>query len=249
MAAPAGRIIPLPASLEERPLAAVKKMAAREEVIIISDEEQERHDGFSLGDVDVALQSVGQFDGGAGKGVLRKQSLDRVLCREIMDGSFGSQSVLKLGEQMEFVDQDGVIIRGRVCSQTSRGGCRGMAQVLMDFWQPCVEEDGAGCDAPRFPGGLSEVTVHREAGRPSGGQSLPVKVRAPLVHRKEGRVKSGAVYPTARESVAPGSLGHGAGSVFDEQPSTSRGAGARFESQDEEWLDYEEDVEERAIPV
>ncbi|KAJ1169599.1 hypothetical protein NDU88_001490 [Pleurodeles waltl] len=182
MAAPVGRTIPFPASLEERPLAAVKKMAAREEfceeVIKISDEEQERQDGFSLGDVDVALQSVGQFDGGAG-----------------------------------------------------------------------VEEDGAGCDAPRFPGGLSEVTVHREAGQPSGGQSLPVKVRAPLVHRKEGRVKSRAVYPTARESVAPGSLGHGAGSVFDEQPSASRGAGARFESQDEEWLDYEEDVEEQAIPV
>ncbi|KAJ1210213.1 hypothetical protein NDU88_005581 [Pleurodeles waltl] len=106
------------------------------------------------------------------------------------------------------------------------------------------DEVNSGCDAPRFLGGLSEVTVHREAGQPSGGQSLPVKVRAPLGHRYEGRVKFGAVYLTARESVVSGSLGHGAGSVFDEQPSTSRGAGARLESPDEEWLDYEEDVEE-----
>ncbi|KAJ1180691.1 hypothetical protein NDU88_005908 [Pleurodeles waltl] len=165
MAAPAGRINPFPASLEERSLAEATEMAAREdfyeEIIVISDEERERCDGFSLG----------------------------------------------------------------------------------------VEEDGAGCDAHRFTGGRSEVTVHQEACRPSGGQSLPVKVTAPLVHRKEGRVKSGAVYPTARESVVPGLLGHGAGSVLDEQPSTSRGARARLESQDEEWLDFEEEVEERAIPV
>ncbi|KAJ1191184.1 hypothetical protein NDU88_000500 [Pleurodeles waltl] len=121
---------------------------------------------------------------------------------------------------------------------------------MLDLWQPGVQEDDAGCDAPRFPGRLSEVTVHREAGRPSGGQSLPVKARAPLVHRKEGRVKSGAVYPTAREAVAVCSLGHGAGSVVDdEQPSTSWGTGGRFERQDEDWLDYEEDVEDQAILV
>ncbi|KAJ1206862.1 hypothetical protein NDU88_002255 [Pleurodeles waltl] len=254
MAAPTGKSIPLPVSLEERQLADAKKMAARvescEEIIIISDEERERHDGVNLGKGDIAVKSVRQFDGGAGEDVIRELSLDRGLCKESMDGYFGSQNVLKLGEKVEFVDQDGVIIRGMVCGQTSRGGSKGRAQVLMDFWQPGVEEEGAGCDAPRFTGGLSEVTVHREAGRPSGGQSLPVKVRAPLVHRKEGRVKSGAVYPTARESVALCSLGHGAGLVFDdEQPSTSRGAGARFERQDEDWLDYEEDVEEQAIPV
>ncbi|KAJ1217983.1 hypothetical protein NDU88_005570 [Pleurodeles waltl] len=253
MAAPAGRIFPLPVSLEERASAAANKMAARvevcEEVIVISDEEQERHDGLVSGDFDGSLQSVEQYGGRVSKGGVRKQSLDSVWCREVLDGNFGSQSVLKLGEQVEFTDQDGVIIRGKVCGQTSGSDHMGMAQVVMDFWQPGVEEDSAGFDAHRFQGGLSEVTVHREAGRPSGGQSLPVKVRAPLGHRNEGRVKSGAVYPTARESVAPGSLGHGAGSVFDGQPSTSRGAGARFESQHEEWLDYEEDVEERAIPV
>ncbi|KAJ1083452.1 hypothetical protein NDU88_003611 [Pleurodeles waltl] len=78
---------------------------------------------------------------------------------------------------------------------------------------------------------------------------MPVKVRAPSGHRLEGRVKSGAVYPTSREPVVPGSLGQGADSVFDEEPSTSRGASARFECLDEELLDYDEDVEEQVIPA
>ncbi|KAJ1217579.1 hypothetical protein NDU88_005173 [Pleurodeles waltl] len=253
IAAPAGRINPLPASLEERPLVEEKEMAAckdiYEDIIVISDEEQERCDGFSLGEVELDLQSVGQFHGGVGKGGLRKQSLDGGLCREFMDGCLGSQSALKLGEHVEFVDQDGVIFRGRVCGQASGGGHKGMFRVLQDVWQPSVEDNGAGCDAPRFPGGLSEVKVHQEAGRPSGGQSLPVKVRAPLVHRKEGRVKSGAVHPTARESVMPVLLGHGAGSFSHELPSTSRGARGRCEIQDEEWLDFEEEVEERTLPA
>ncbi|KAJ1082767.1 hypothetical protein NDU88_002932 [Pleurodeles waltl] len=121
---------------------------------------------------------------------------------------------------------------------------------MLDLWQPGVQEDDTGCDAPRFPGRLSEVTVHQEAGRPSGGQSLAVKARVPLVHRKEGRVKSGAVYPTAREAVAGCPLGHGADSALDEeQPSTSWGAGGRFDRQDEDWLDYDEVVEDQAIPA
>ncbi|KAJ1163299.1 hypothetical protein NDU88_003759 [Pleurodeles waltl] len=129
MAAPAGRINPLPASLEEGTLLEEKETAAREDIcedfIVISDEEQERCDGFSLGKDEVDLQSVGQFDGGVGKGGLRKQSLDGGLCREFMDGSLGSQSALKLGEHVEFVDQDGVIFRGRVCGQASGGGHKG----------------------------------------------------------------------------------------------------------------------------
>ncbi|KAJ1189124.1 hypothetical protein NDU88_005875 [Pleurodeles waltl] len=119
----------------------------------------------------------------------------------------------------------------------------------MDFWQACLDEVNSGSDAPRFPGGQSERTVHREAGRPSGGQSLSVKIRAPLGHRREVRVKSRAVYPTAREPVPSGSLSHGTGSVFEEQPSTSRGTSARFESPDEEWLDFKEDMEKQVIPA
>ncbi|KAJ1200871.1 hypothetical protein NDU88_004692 [Pleurodeles waltl] len=97
--------------------------------------------------------------------------------------------------------------------------------------------------------GYWEVMVHRQFGRLAGGQSLPVKVRAPSRHRFEGRVKSGAVYPTSREPDGLGSLGQGEDSFFDEQPSTSRGASARSECLEEELLDYEEEVEEQVMPA
>ncbi|KAJ1182446.1 hypothetical protein NDU88_007636 [Pleurodeles waltl] len=254
MAATSEDVFPQMRTLEERQLGALTKMAARsalvgEDVIVISDEEMESQDKHNLMEGDRYLQSFGQFSKKVSMCVQGIHSLDSDMCQEVRDGNFGSQSVFKVGEQVEFVDQSGLVIRGMVCGQTSGDGSIDRAQVLMDFWQAGLEEDNSGCDAPRFPGGRSEVTVHLEVGRPSGGQSLPVKVRAPLGHRNEGRVKSEAVYPTARESVVSRSLGHSAGSVLDEQPSTSRGTGARLESPDEEWLDYEEDVEERVIPV
>ncbi|KAJ1205041.1 hypothetical protein NDU88_000476 [Pleurodeles waltl] len=254
MAAPSEGIFPLPRTLEEGQLDASVKMAVRsefvgEDVIIISDEETERQDRLRLVEGDNNLLPFGQLGGRVSRCVRGMHSLDSDLCREVRDGNFGSQSVFKVGEQVEFVDQAGVVIRGMVCGQTSGDGSIGRAQVLMDFWRAGLDEGNPGYDAHRFSGGLSEVMVHREAGRPAGGQSASVKVRAPLGHRREGRVKSGAVYPTARESVLSGSLGHGAGSVLDEQPSTSRGASARFESTEEEWLDYEEDVEEQVMPA
>ncbi|KAJ1148571.1 hypothetical protein NDU88_001399 [Pleurodeles waltl] len=112
----------------------------------------------------------------------------------------------------------------------------------------------AGCDAPRFLGRLSEAAVHQDAGRHAGGQSLQFKARPLLVHRKEERVNSEAVYPTTREAGVRCSLGHSAGSILeDEQPSTSWGAGASFDMQEETLLDYEEDEEEQnarvAVPV
>ncbi|KAJ1173078.1 hypothetical protein NDU88_004920 [Pleurodeles waltl] len=119
----------------------------------------------------------------------------------------------------------------------------------MDFWESGQGEVIPGCDTSRFLGGHGKVTVHRQSGRLAGGQSLPVKVRAPSGHRLERRVKSGAVYPTSREPDVPGSLGQGADSVFDEQPSTSHGASARFECLEEELLDYDEDVEEQVMPA
>ncbi|KAJ1103837.1 hypothetical protein NDU88_001258 [Pleurodeles waltl] len=254
MAAPSKRIIPAPGNLEERQLDAAAKMATRkelvvEEVIVISDEEMERQDSGRMEWYDDKLQLVGQLGKRVSRSIRGSQSLDGSLCQEVRDGSFGSQSVFKVGEQVEFIDKAGVVIRGVICGETSGDGSIGRAQVLMDFWQAGVDEVNSECDAPRFPGGQSERTVHREAGRPSGGQSLSVKVRAPLGHGREVRVKSGVVYLTAREPVPSGSLGHGTGSVFEEQPSTSRGASARFESPDEEWLDFEEDVEERVIPA
>ncbi|KAJ1123584.1 hypothetical protein NDU88_002052 [Pleurodeles waltl] len=97
--------------------------------------------------------------------------------------------------------------------------------------------------------GNRQTTVHRQFERLTGVQSLPVKVRAPSRHQVEGRVKSRAVYPTSRETYGSGSLGQGADSVFDVQPSTSRGAGASVEYLEEELLDYEDEVDEHVTPV
>ncbi|KAJ1181728.1 hypothetical protein NDU88_006930 [Pleurodeles waltl] len=70
----------------------------------------------------------------------------------------------------------------------------------------------------------------RRSGRIAADQSTPVKVRAPSVHRKEVRVKPGAVYLTSGEKFG----------VADDQPSTSQGAGAGLAVMDEEALDYDD---------
>ncbi|KAJ1151751.1 hypothetical protein NDU88_004531 [Pleurodeles waltl] len=112
------------------------------------------------------------------------------------------------------------------------------------------DEEPEGQESFSFGGKPGSLAVHQDARRHAGGQSLPVKARALLVHRKEGRVNSGAVYPTTREAGVRCSLGHSAGSILDdEQPSTSWGAGAVFDMQEETLLDYEEDEEEQNVRV
>ncbi|KAJ1198367.1 hypothetical protein NDU88_002208 [Pleurodeles waltl] len=186
MVAASGKAFFVERSLEERRLDTTGKMAARkdcmEDVIIISDEESERQNSHRVVSNEENFQSAGLHGGMESRGVRRRLILDGSLSHEERAGNFGSQSVFKVGEQVEFVDKAGVVIRGIVCGETSEDGSIGRAHVLMDFWQSGSDEVNSGCGASRFSGGLSEVAVHREAGRPSGGQSLPVKVRAPLGH-------------------------------------------------------------------
>ncbi|KAJ1189123.1 hypothetical protein NDU88_005874 [Pleurodeles waltl] len=103
MAAPSERIIPVPGNLEERQLDPAAKIAACkelvvEEVIVISDKEMERQDGSRMEWYDDKLQLVGQL------GKMVSRSIRGSLCQEVRDGSFGSQSVFKVGEQVEFID-------------------------------------------------------------------------------------------------------------------------------------------------
>ncbi|KAJ1082624.1 hypothetical protein NDU88_002789 [Pleurodeles waltl] len=217
-----------------------------EEVIFISDEEQEGLEAFGLDVVEGELCSDSQFVGGfEGYGLADKELLGS-FHKEVKESEVVEVG-LDLGELVEFVDQDGSIFKGRVWGKSSGESKKGRFQVLQEVRQRDVEEVGVGCGAPRFQGGLKGLTVHREAGRPSDGQSQPVKARAPLAHRGEERVKSGAAHLTTRES-AMSLMGHGAGSL-DEVPSTSRGAMGRWELQGEEDLDFEEEMEDRALPV
>ncbi|KAJ1151114.1 hypothetical protein NDU88_003901 [Pleurodeles waltl] len=165
-----------------------------------------------------------------------------------------SRNVSQEGEQVDFVDQEGVFVKGLVYRQVGKWANRDKEEVLLVRRKPAFAEVSAGCDTPRFSGRPGDLTVHQDAGRHAGGQSFPVKAWVPLIHRKEGRVNSGAVYPMTREAGVRCSLGHSAGSILeDEQPSTSWGAGASFDMQEETLLDYEEDEEEQnarvAVPV
>ncbi|KAJ1080621.1 hypothetical protein NDU88_000815 [Pleurodeles waltl] len=215
----------------------------REEVVIvISDEEQEGQESFGFVERSMAEQDVNILSRGAGADGLKESSLVRCSSIRSFEGNVSALNVLHVGEQVDLVDQEGVLVTGFVYGQVGRRVSRDKGKVLLDRWKPALQEVSAGCDAPRFPGRPGGLTVHQDAGRHAGGQSFPVKARAPLIHRKEGRVNSGAVYPKTRETVVRGSLGHGAGSVLgDEQPSTSWGAGASFKRLEETMLDYDDD--------
>ncbi|KAJ1099804.1 hypothetical protein NDU88_004899 [Pleurodeles waltl] len=232
------------AILEERRLGGNFKMAAP----IVGKEKVPVSRKFKRNAVDSEAQgqSISQFVGGfEGYGLADKELLGS-FHKEVKESEVVEVG-LDLGELVEFVDQDGSIFKGRVWGKSSGESKKGRFQVLQEVRQRDVEEVGVGCGAPRFQGGLKGLTVHREAGRPSDGQSQPVKARAPLAHRGEERVKSGAAHLTTRES-AMSLMGHGAGSL-DEVPSTSRGAMGRWELQGEEDLDFEEEMEDRALPV
>ncbi|KAJ1145401.1 hypothetical protein NDU88_011688 [Pleurodeles waltl] len=185
MAVPSMMAFPVEGRLEVGLLNTTVKMAARryfieDDVIIISDEEMERQNSHRVVRNEENLQSAGLPGEMVSKSVRRMPSLDGSMCHEVRAGNLGSQSVFKVGEQLEFIDKAGVVIRGIVCGETSGDGS------------------------------IERFTRQR-------GSRL--------------------------------CLDHGADSVFDEQPSTSRGASARFECPDEEWLDYKEDVEEQVIPA
>ncbi|KAJ1145277.1 hypothetical protein NDU88_011568 [Pleurodeles waltl] len=250
MAAPIAERKKVPVSLKLKrnavDLEAQEQIIRSEDVILISDEEQEGFEAFGLEFGEGELHSDSQFVAGfEGYGLVDKDSLGS-FPKEVRRKSVVTEAGLDLGEQVEFAEQDGAIFKGRVWGKSSGGLNKGRFQVLQEVRQREVEDVGVGCGAPRFQGGLKGLTVHREAGRPSDGQSRPVKARAPLAHRGEERVKSGAAYLTARES-AMSLMGHGAGSL-DEVPSTSRGATGRWELQEGD-LDFEEEMEDRALPV
>ncbi|KAJ1175762.1 hypothetical protein NDU88_001048 [Pleurodeles waltl] len=214
-----------------------------EEVIVISDEELDGQGGFGYIPEAMGLLEECDVEMGSGAVGLGETGFGKEWRVESYGANVRDSNVLEVSEQLVCADLEGVMTRGLGSGQAGRSTGRGEVSVLANRWQPGLQDFSAGCDAPRFLGRLSEM-VHQDAGRHAGGQSLPVKARAPLVHRKEGRVNSGAVYPTAREAGARCSLGHSAGSVLeDEQPSTSWGAGASFGRQEETLLDYEEDDE------
>ncbi|KAJ1190640.1 hypothetical protein NDU88_007378 [Pleurodeles waltl] len=224
--------------LEERRLGAADKMAApvvieEDEVVIISDEEE----GELRCPEGAGGQVLDVFIGAGRKGVGRmSQSISRSLSPrtgKVQSGHLVERAVFRLGEQVEFVDDSGHVLSGKVFGETSGSSAGERAIVHLDVSQAVWSEGPSGCDTPPASGGQGVKEVYRPSGRMVGDRSTPVKVRAPSTHRAEGRAQSGAVRPTSRD----------ASRVCDAQPSTSQGAGDGWDEWCDDLLDYDEDLD------
>ncbi|KAJ1157742.1 hypothetical protein NDU88_010442 [Pleurodeles waltl] len=162
------------------------------------------------------------------------------MVHRVQESEVANQSVYRAGEQVEFRDEQGSVLRGNICGVSREDGSVGSAQVRLDFWHQDPRAYRPGCEAAHVSGGHWTTSAHQRFGQPAGGQVL-VEVRAPPGQRMEERVQSGAVRLTARESASRdgGSLDpilsvHIAGALVEEE------------------LDYEEDIPvsgEQAVTV
>ncbi|KAJ1214348.1 hypothetical protein NDU88_001967 [Pleurodeles waltl] len=131
------------------------------------------------------------------------------------------------------------VLRGTISGVTREDGKSGSAQVRLDFWQ----------DSRAYPSGCNTAHVHERHGLASEGQRFGrpadfpvlVEVRAPPAHRLEGRAQSGAVRPTARETLVRGIESSDSVSRVTQLIPASRSASSGLVPAEEE-LDYEDEV-------
>ncbi|KAJ1115423.1 hypothetical protein NDU88_003647 [Pleurodeles waltl] len=117
------------------------------------------------------------------------------ILHKVQEWEVENKKKCKAGEQIEFVDSSGLVMRGTICGEASGSGESGMAQVRLDFWQSGVGVSQTGCDGTHVLGEHGEQSTRR-LGRPSQVQQLPARVVAPSGHRLEERMPSRAVCPT-----------------------------------------------------
>ncbi|KAJ1162059.1 hypothetical protein NDU88_002538 [Pleurodeles waltl] len=167
-----------------------------DEVVVISDDDEEvqvSQEGAGIIERGRNLVSVGR------EGGRFMQVIPRVvspMLHRVQSWGLNNQACLQLGDRIELVDNGGVL-QGTVCGGKSSSGVMGKAYVSLDVWHSDGGEGPSGCDTDHASGGHGLQASHRQSGRIACDQSTPVKVRAPSVHRKEVRVKPGAVYLTA----------------------------------------------------
>ncbi|KAJ1092756.1 hypothetical protein NDU88_005866 [Pleurodeles waltl] len=169
------------------------------------------------------------------------------MLQKVQEWEVNNQTIFKVGEQVEFVDSSGVVLRGTICGKASGDGTAGMAQVRLDFWQPGHGASQSGCDSPHVLGRHEDYLATRRLGRPACGKSLPLRVEAPLGHRIEEKVKPRAVRLTSWDASGYGVGGHDICPGTRVLHSTSRGAGLTMERLEEELLDYEEEEEVQEV--
>ncbi|KAJ1109655.1 hypothetical protein NDU88_007015 [Pleurodeles waltl] len=209
-------------------------LSFEEEVVVISDDEEEvQVSQVSL----LSKEKRDDSDLSGRKGGSCIQLIPRVvspMLHRVQSWGISNQANLQLGEQIELVDQDGNVFKGTVCGERCSSGAIDRAYVSLDLSKMVMGVGPSGCDTSHVSGEHGLQAIHQRSGRIVGEQSLPVKVRAPSLHRLEGRVKPGAVYPTSGETFGDN----------ESEPSTSRGAGGGLASMEEELLDYDEEFEE-----
>ncbi|KAJ1119084.1 hypothetical protein NDU88_007270 [Pleurodeles waltl] len=122
------------------------------------------------------------------------------MVHRVQEWEVSNQSILRPGEQVEFVDEQGTVIRGTICGAAVDDGMAGSAQVRMEFWQQGERAYRPGCDVAHALGGHEAVAAEQRLGRLAVFHRT-VEARAPSGHRVEERAQPGAVRLTSREEA------------------------------------------------
>ncbi|KAJ1216724.1 hypothetical protein NDU88_004323 [Pleurodeles waltl] len=215
-------------ALEEKDLGGAGKMAAttdtsQDSIVIISDDKGEGQGEQMSEDCGGGLPT-GLLYSRDGRLMQLVPRLVSPMLHKVQEWEVANQT----GEQVEFVDISGVVMRGTICGEASGDGKSGMAQVRLDFWQPVNGASQSGCDSPHVLGGHEDQVATRLLGQPACGKRLPVRVGAFSGHRLEERARPGAVRLTPGDVSSPGSGIQDFCPGAEEVPSTSRGAGFRY---------------------
>ncbi|KAJ1098445.1 hypothetical protein NDU88_003556 [Pleurodeles waltl] len=163
------------------------------------------------------------------------------MVRRVQEWEVANQLVCRAGEQVEFVDEQGSVLRGTISGVTREDGRSGSAQVRLDLWQQ---------DSRAYLSGCNTANVHERHGLALEGQRfgrpadfrVPVEVRAPPAHRFEERAQSGAVRPTASKTPVHGIESSDPVSRVTQLIPASRSASSGLVPEEEE-LDYEDEVQ------
>ncbi|KAJ1154645.1 hypothetical protein NDU88_007388 [Pleurodeles waltl] len=161
------------------------------------------------------------------------------MVHRVQEWEVSNQSVLRAGEQVEFVDEQGTVIRGTICGAAVDDGMAGSTQVRLDFWQQGERAYRPGCDVAHALGGHEAAAAEQRLGRPAVFHRT-VEVRAPSGHRVEERAQPGAVRLTTRE-VSVSREGYSASNVSGLQPLLAGQGALSGLACEEEALDYEEE--------
>ncbi|KAJ1170339.1 hypothetical protein NDU88_002217 [Pleurodeles waltl] len=118
-------------ALEQRSLGGPSKMAAlcigdSEVIIVISDEEKRQDEQMVLDSS--SCGPVLHLASGADR---LRQFIPRIvspMLRKVQEWEVENQNIFKAGEQVEFIDSSGLVMRGTICGEASGNGAAGMAQ-------------------------------------------------------------------------------------------------------------------------